>query len=203
MPSPFDISGRVVAVTGATGVLAGSLARHLAAQGALVALLGRDPAKLDAALAAFPPGQAAAFACDVLDRPSLERARDTLAARFGRLDALVNGAGGNLPGAIVPPDGSFFDLDPAQWQSVLNLNLGGTLLPTLVLGALFEKPRRGSILNFSSMAAGPAITRVLGYSNAKAGVDNLTRWLAVEFARKIGPDVRVNALAPGFFISAQ
>ena len=115
----------------------------------------------------------------------------------------MNGAGGNLPGAVVPPDKTVFDIDPAQWSEVLNLNLGGTLIPTLSFCRHFEKTGAGAVVNFSSMTAQSAVTRVLGYSNAKAGVDNLTKWLAVEFAKKIGEGVRVNAVAPGFFISSQ
>lgn len=111
--------------------------------------------------------------------------------------------GGNLPGAVVPPDKTVFDIDPAQWSEVLNLNLGGTLIPTLSFCRHFEKTGAGAVVNFSSMTAQSAVTRVLGYSNAKAGVDNLTKWLAVEFAKKIGEGVRVNAVAPGFFISSQ
>ena len=205
MENLFDIRGKVIAVTGSTGVLAGALAQYLARQGAKVAFLGRDAKKLDDAVdeARKSSPECAAFVCDVLDRPALERARDKILENYGRLDALVNGAGGNMAGATVPPDKSFFDLDFDAWGKVLDLNLGGTLLPTIVFGKIFEKQKAGIILNFSSMTAQAAVTRVCGYSNAKAGVDNLTRWLAVEFAKKIGEGVRVNAVAPGFFISEQ
>ena len=202
----FDISGKVVVVSGATGVLAGSLARYLVSNGAKVAFLGRSQQKLDASLAKLAPEAAKnclACVCNVLDRPSLERAKDKIMDIWGNIDVIVNGAGGNMPGAVVPPDGSFFDLDFDQWKAVMDLNLGGTLLPIMVFGKVFEKTGRGVILNFSSMTAGAAVTRVFGYSNAKAAVENLTRWLAVEFAKKIGSGVRVNAIAPGFFISEQ
>ena len=200
MKDLFDIKGRVVVVSGATGVLAGSLARYLALNGAKVAFLGRSQQKLDASLAKLPAETAKnclPCVCDVLDRTSLERAKDKIIGEWGNIDVIINGAGGNMPGAVVPPDGSFFDLDFDQWKAVLDLNLGGTLLPIMVFGKVFEKTGRGVVLNFSSMTAGAAITRVFGYSNAKAAVENLTRWLAVEFAKKIGSGVRVNAIAPG------
>ncbi len=201
----FDIQGRVIVVTGATGVLAGSAARYLVAQGAHVVFLGRDPAKLQQAVADTKsgPGEAATFACDVLDRAGLERTRDAVLARFGRIDVLINAAGGNQPGAVIPPEKSFFDLDLAAYRQVLALNLEGTVLPSQIFATALVKQKRGGIINFSSMAAARAITRVVGYSNAKAAVDNFTRWLAVEFATKYGDGLRVNAIAPGFFVADQ
>jgi len=201
----FDLSSRVIVVTGATGVLAGSAARYLASQGARVVFLGRDQAKLTQALAdtASGPGETAAYACDVLDRPSLERARDAVLARFGRIDALINAAGGNQPGATIPPDKAFFDLDIGAYRQVLALNLEGTVLPSQIFATALVQQRRGSILNFSSMAAERAVTRVVGYSNAKAAIDNFTKWLAVELAQKYGDGLRVNAIAPGFFVADQ
>jgi NAD(P)-dependent dehydrogenase (short-subunit alcohol dehydrogenase family) len=203
--SLFDIQGRVIVVTGATGVLAGSAARYFVAQGAHVVFLGRDEAKLRQAAAdtTAGPGQVATFACDVLDRPGLERTRDAVLARFGRVDVLINAAGGNQPGATIPPDKSFFDLDLAAYRQVLALNLEGTVLPSQVFATALVQQRRGGIINFSSMAAERAITRVVGYSNAKAAIDNFTRWLAVELATKYGDGLRVNAIAPGFFIADQ
>ena len=203
--SLFDISGRVVIITGATGVLAGSAARYLVTQGANVVILGRDAAKLQEALAATAggPGEAATFRCDVLDRASLEQTRDAVLRRFGRIDVLINAAGGNQPGATIPPERSFFDLDLAAYRQVLALNLEGTVLPSQVFATALVQQRRGGIINFSSMAAERAITRVVGYSNAKAAVDNFTRWLAVELATKYGDGLRVNAVAPGFFVADQ
>ncbi len=205
-PSPlFDLTGRVIIVTGATGVLAGSAARYLVAQGARVVFLGRDQTKLDAARAdcAGLPGEAATYSVDVLDRTGLENVRAEVVARFGRIDALINAAGGNQPGATIPPDKTFFDLDLAAYRQVLALNLEGTVLPSQVFAQTFAAQKRGNIINFSSMAAERAISRVVGYSNAKAAVDNFTRWLAVEFAAKYGDGLRVNAIAPGFFIADQ
>lgn len=205
VPHLFDIRDRVVVITGATGVLAGSAARYLAAQGARVVFLGRDPAKLQQAEAdvAAAGGVARGFSCDVLDRKSLEETRDRILQEFGRIDTLINAAGGNQPGATIPPDKSFVDLDMAAFRQVVGLNLDGTVLPTLVFASALVAQKRGSVINFSSMAVEQAITRVVGYSAAKAGVDNFTRWLAVELATKYGDGLRVNAVAPGFFIADQ
>ena len=203
--SLFDLTGRVIVVTGATGVLAGSAARYFATQGARVVFLGRDQARLDAALAdsARAGADCAAFSCDVLDRPALERTRDAILARWGRIDALINAAGGNQPGATITPDKTFFDLNLDAYRQVLALNLEGTILPSQIFATALVAQQRGVIINFSSMAAERAITRVVGYSNAKAAIDNFTRWLAVEFATKYGDGLRVNAIAPGFFVADQ
>ena len=200
-PGPVDIQDRVVIATGATGALAGAAARHLAAQGAIVAFLSRD---IDRARAAADGlDRAEAFACEITDRSSLESVRDELLASHGRIDGLVNGAGGNLPGATVGPGASVFDLDLDDYDAVIDLNLKGTLLPSLVFGAAMAARGAGSIVNFSSATSAQALTRVLGYSNAKAAVDNLTRWLATDLARKHGDGIRVNAVCPGFFIGKQ
>jgi len=203
--SLFDITDRVIVVTGATGVLAGSAARYLAAQGANVVFLGRDRVRLDKALADTGelPGQTAAFSCDVLNRADLERVCEAVMAKFGRVDALVNAAGGNQPGAVILPTQTFLDLDMSAYKQVLGLNLEGTVLPSLVFSKVFAAQKSGNIVNFSSMAAQQVVTRVMGYSNAKAAVDNFTKWLAVELANKFGSGLRVNAVAPGFFVADQ
>lgn len=204
-PALFDLTNRVIVVTGATGVLAGSAARYLATHGAHVVFLGRDQAKIDKALADTRglSGQTLGYSCDVLDVPALERVRDTVFARFGRIDALVNAAGGNQPGATITPDKTFLDLDLAAYRQVLALNLEGTVVPTWVFAKTFAAQKHGTIVNFSSMASTQAITRVVGYSSAKAAIDNFTRWLAVELAHKFGEGLRVNAVAPGFFVADQ
>lgn len=205
-PSPlFDLTGRVVVVTGATGVLAGSAGRYLAAQGAHVVFLGRDQTRLDRALADTKglPGITSGYSCDVLDREGLEKVRLAVLAQHGRIDALINAAGGNQPGAVILPTQTFLDLDLNAYRQVLGLNLEGSVVPSLVFSRTFAEQKHGIIVNFSSMAAAQAVTRVLGYSNAKAAVDNLTKWLAVEMANKVGPRVRVNAIAPGFFVADQ
>ncbi|MDR1816606.1 MAG: SDR family oxidoreductase [Puniceicoccales bacterium] len=205
--SLFDIAGRVYVVTGATGALAGSAAGYLAAQGARVVWLGRSQEKLDAALAAVraaaPTSENLALVANVLDRPALERVRDTVLEKWGRLDGLLNGAGGNMPGATITPEKNFTDLDFDAFRQVVDLNLNGTVLPSLVFAPALIKGGRGAIVNFSSASAPQAITRVVGYSAAKSGVENFTRWLATDLARATGGKVRVNAVMPGFFIGEQ
>lgn len=205
MKNLFDIKDRVIVVTGATGVLAGATARYLAECGAKVAFLGRNEEKLAEAQKFCDDNglQGIAIKADVMSKDDLVSARDTVLAKWGTVDCLVNGAGGNKAGAVISPDQSFFDLDLNAWEDVFKLNMEGTLLPTIIFGEIFQKNKKGSIVNFSSMTAQLAVTRVLGYSNAKASIDNLTKWLSVEFAKKIGDGVRVNAVAPGFFLSEQ
>ena len=189
----FGLEGMVAVVTGGSGALGSAMAAGLAAAGAQVAVLGRDRERAEAAARAVG-GEA--LAADVLDRDQLTAARDRVLERWGRLDILVNAAGGNVPDATLGEGRSLSDLPAAAFREVVELNLLGTLLPAQVLGAAIA---RGAIVNVSSMAADRAITRVVGYSAAKAGVENLTRWLAVELA----PAVRVNAIAPGFFVGEQ
>ncbi len=209
MSSPlFKLSGKVIVITGATGTLTGSAADYLAAQGARVVYLGRTQSKLDDALAkvraAHPAAEVLGLAADVNDRPALERARDEILAKWGRIDALVNGAGGNQPGATITPDKTFADLDFNAFQQVVDLNLHGTVLPTLVFApALLAAGGYASVVNFSSASATRAITRVVGYSAAKAAVENFTRWLAVDLGRRTQGGVRVNSLVPGFFLGEQ
>ena len=140
---------------------------------------------------------------DVLDEEKLSMAYERIMNQYGRIDALINGAGGNMPGATVGPEQEIFDLNLDDYAKVMDLNLKGTLLPTLVFGKAFRDTGIGSVINFSSMSSPHALTRVLGYSNAKAAIDNFTRWMATEMALKYGNRVRVNAVAPGFFISNQ
>ena len=205
-PSLFDLSDKVIVITGATGTLTGSAARYLAKQGARVVYLARNAEKLERALAdcreQAPNAQCLGVVADVLDRPALEKARDQILAKWGRIDGLLNGAGGNIPGATISPDKSFQDLDFESLQQVVDLNFHGTVLPSLVfVDALIEA--KGSIINFSSASAPQAVTRVVGYSAAKSAVENFTRWLAVDMARKTGGKVRVNAVLPGFYIGEQ
>jgi NAD(P)-dependent dehydrogenase (short-subunit alcohol dehydrogenase family) len=206
-PSLFCLTDQVIVVTGATGVLAGSAADYLAAQGARVVYLGRSPEKLDAALnkcrAQAPDAQVIGLIADVLDRAALERARDTILETWGRVDGLINGAGGNMPGATITPDKSFADLDFSAFEQVVDLNLHGTVLPTLVFTPALMASGRASVVNYSSVSAAAAVTRVVGYSAAKAAVENFTRWLAVDLAKRTGGGVRVNALIPGFFLGEQ
>lgn len=209
----FDLRGQVAVVTGATGVLGGAMARGLAQAGAKVALVGRRRERAEAGAAEIEAagGEALALPADVLQKRELEAARETLLGRWGRVDILVNAAGGNVPAATVSGDATIFRLAEDAFRQVFDLNLLGTLLPSQVFGeAMAGKlaghpvpTPRGCIVNVSSMAAQRAMTRVAGYGAAKAAVDNFTRWLAVELARTYGAQLRVNAIAPGFFIGEQ
>ena len=206
----FDLSGQVAVITGGTGVLGSEMARGLARAGARVAVIGRRAAQAEAVVAtiAAAGGQGLAVPADVMDLPQLEQARDRITGQWGRIDILANVAGGNAPAATIPDDRTIFDVDVKAFEDVLGLNLMGTVRPTLVFGAEMVKgatpqQRRGCIVNISSMTAQRAVTRVVAYSAAKAAVDNFTRWLAVELARKFGEGLRVNAIAPGFFVGEQ
>lgn len=207
MSEIFDLSGRVVVVTGSTGVLAGSAADYLAARGARIVYLGRNPEKVEWAMAEAktkaPSADCLGLVADVLDRDALEKARDTILESWGRIDGLINGAGGNMPGATISPEKTFADLDFDAFRQVVDLNLHGTVLPSLVFSPAMVAGKHGSIVNFSSVSAPQALTRVVGYSAAKAGVENFTRWLAVEMARRTSGAVRVNAVMPGFFPGEQ
>ncbi|HEX6536047.1 MAG TPA: SDR family oxidoreductase [Gemmatimonadaceae bacterium] len=200
----FDLTGRIAVVTGGYGVLGGSMAEGLAAAGAKVAVLGRrlDAAEEKAHELVRAGGDAMPLVADVLDEAQLRDARQELLETWGRVDILINAAGGNV--ARSRNDGRpIFEVPLDAHDEVLTLNLQGTLRPSLVFGEAMALQRRGSIVNISSMAATQAISGVLGYSAAKAAIDNLTRWLAVELARRYGDGVRVNAIAPGFFVANQ
>ena len=198
----FSIEGKVAVVTGAAGVLGGSIARHFAAEGARVVALVHREEQVAEVLQALGP-EALAYACNVLDTAVLEQIADSIVRKFGRVDILVNVAGGNVPGATIMPDQHFYDMQTEDWQKVLDLNLNGTVYPSRVFAKVFAAQREGCILNISSMAAYDALSRVGGYGAAKSAVSNFTKWLAAEMAVKYGEKIRVNALAPGFFIGKQ
>ncbi len=205
LQSLFSLQGKVAIVTGGTGVLGGAMAHGLAAAGAKVVVLGRRGGKADEVVAAIQAngGEAMPAAADVLDRAQLESARDAVLQQWGRIDILINAAGGNSPDATVFGDVTFFNLKREAITKMLDLNLIGTVLPAQVFGETMAKAGSGSILNISSMAAQRPLTRVIGYAAAKSAIDNFTRWLAVEMSSKYGPGVRVNAVAPGFFVGEQ
>jgi NAD(P)-dependent dehydrogenase (short-subunit alcohol dehydrogenase family) len=204
----FSLAGKVAVVTGATGVLGSEMAHSLARSGASVGVLGRREEKANrvAGEIEVAGGEALALPADVLDTDQLEGARDVLIERWGRVDILVNAAGGNVPDATLSDGVSVFQLPEKALRQVMDLNFLGTVLPSQVFGAAMvegaQEPE-GCIVNISSMAASKTLTNVVGYSAAKAAVDNFTRWLAVELARSYGPGLRVNAIAPGFFIGEQ
>jgi NAD(P)-dependent dehydrogenase (short-subunit alcohol dehydrogenase family) len=203
--SLFDISGRVAVVTGGAGVLCSTLSRALAHRGVRVAVLdlAKDAAERTAAGITAEGGQAVAFQGDVLDGASLQAACDEIRSRFGRIDILINGAGGNKKEASTSPSLSFFDLPADAVRGVIDLNLLGTLLPSQVFGKAMAEAGEGVILNISSMNAFRPLTRIPAYSAAKAAVSNFTQWLAVHLSQEYNPAIRVNAIAPGFFLTEQ
>ena len=203
--SLFSLEGKVVAVTGGGGVLCGALSRALARMRAKVAVLDLflEPAQIVAGEIVEAGGEAIAIQCDVLDRTSVVSAAETVSTAYGRVDMLINGAGGNKREATTTAELSFFDLpaDAVQW--VFNLNFVGSLLPSQVFGKLMAEQGHGNILNISSMNAFRPLTRIPAYSAAKAAVSNFTQWLAVHMAQEYSPEIRVNAIAPGFFLTEQ
>ena len=205
MKNLFDIQDKVIAVTGAAGVLAGGTAAYLQEQGAHVIYLDLRQERVDEVVAEAKKisEKCSGYACNVLDQEALDRVYEKIMTDIGRIDVLINGAGGNMPGATIGPDQDVFDLKMEDYSKVLDLNLKGTVMPTMTFAKAFKAQKSGCVINFSSMSAEQTITRVLGYSNAKAAIDNFTRWMATEMALKYGEGIRVNALAPGFFVSNQ
>ncbi len=200
----FDISGRTAVITGAGGVLGSNIAGSLLDAGAKVVLLDIRPENLEERYSQLKSrGEVSFIVCDVLDLNSLNDAARSIAGDHETIDILVNAAGGNIPGATLPEDRNIFDMKIEDFRKVNELNLDGTVLPCMVFGQAMAKPGKGSIVNISSMAADSAITRVPGYSTAKSGINIFTKWLAVELASKFGEGLRVNAIAPGFFIGDQ
>ncbi|MCB0602719.1 MAG: SDR family oxidoreductase [Saprospiraceae bacterium] len=196
---------KTIVITGGGGVLGGHMAQAFAKEGAHVILIGRTLDSLEERQAMIQAngGKCSIYAADVLDKPSLIVVREEVLDQQGAIDVLINAAGGNLPGATVPPDKTIFDVSLEDFSRVTDINLMGTVIPSLVFGAAMASSGQGAILNISSMAVDRAITRVAGYSAAKAAMENFTRWMAVELALKFGEGLRVNALAPGFFIGNQ
>lgn len=201
----FDLSGRVAVVTGGAGVLGLAMARALGEGGAELVLLGRRQEQLDAACTALRAEGIGAIglSTDVLDPASLAASARAVDERFGRLDVLVTAAGGNRADAVVHGDRDLFGLTPEAFRGVVELNLDGTLRSIQAFAPAMVAAGRGSIVTISSMAAQKPLTRVLGYGAAKAAVDNLTQWLAVHLAQRYGEGLRINAVAPGFFVGEQ
>lgn len=201
----FDLHGKVAVITGGGGVLCGALSRALGKVGVKAAVLDifTEAAEKVVQDIVAGGGEAIAVRCDVLDKASIEAARDAVVGAYGRVDILINGAGGNKREATTGPDMPFFDLpaDAVQW--VFNLNFIGTLLPSQVFGRLIADQGTGSILNISSMNAFRPLTKIPAYSGAKAAVSNFTQWLAVHMSQEYSTEIRVNAIAPGFFLTDQ
>lgn len=205
MNEQFSIAGKVAVITGAGGVLGGSIAKCFMQQGAKVVAVDIRQEQLDKRVEELKTygEDVIGIVGNVLDIASLEKLADDIVAKWGRIDILLNIAGGNMPGATLAPDQHFYDMDISCWEKVTNLNMNGTVYPSLVFSKVMAKQGKGCIVNVSSMAAYSAITRVPGYSAAKTAVANFTQWLASELALKYGDGIRVNAIAPGFFIGDQ
>jgi NAD(P)-dependent dehydrogenase (short-subunit alcohol dehydrogenase family) len=202
----MDLSGKVAAVTGAGGELCGRMAEALADSGASIIILDIDPARARSRAEAIRKagGYAVGIKADVTRRKSLEQALERAGKKFDRLDILINGAGGNLEDATASESLSFFDLDEAALRRVFDLNCLGTIFASQVFGRMIlETAGQGSIINISSMNAFRPLTRIPAYSAAKAAVSNFTQWLAVHMAQNYTPEIRVNAIAPGFFLTDQ
>lgn len=201
----FNIQDYVVVITGGCGVLGSTIGKYLAAEGAITVFLDRVEEQGQALVNEIREagGRADFFLTDVLNREVVEKNVSDIVAKYGRVDTLLNAAGGNMPGATIDPDQTIFDLQPDAFQRVLNLNLTGTVIPTQAFLRPMAEQKKGSIINFSSMAAFRPLTRVCGYAAAKAGISNFTAYMAAEAARKFGDGIRVNAIAPGFFVTNQ
>lgn len=201
----FDLTGKVAVVTGATGTLCAAMCRGLSTAGAKVVVIARQQDKITELTEELcQNGSALGISADVLDKDSLIKARDTVLDTYGRVDILINGAGGNHPQAsTMPGERSFFDLPQEALQWVFNLNFVGSVLASQVFGSTIAEQESGVILNVSSMAAYQPMTRVVAYAGAKAAINNFTQWLAVYMALEHSPNIRVNAIAPGFFLGEQ
>lgn len=201
----FNIKERVVVITGGTGVLGSVIASYLATEGARIVILGRRQEAGDALVNEIVKegGEAIFLRTDVMNEEILTQNREQIMGRYGQIDILLNAAGGNMAGANIPPEKTFFNLDMDQFNEVVRLNLTGSVLPSQVFLQPMVERKKGVILNFSSMAAFRPMTRVVGYAAAKAGITNFTQFLANEVATKFGEGIRVNAIAPGFFLTEQ
>lgn len=201
----FKVKDQVVVITGGTGILGKGIAAHLAKEGAKVVILGRkiDEGEKIAEEIRANGGEACFMKCDVMSREVLEENKRQIVEKYGTIDTLINAAGGNMPGATITPDKTFMDVEIDALKTVIDLNLIGTVLPTQVLGEVIMDKKKGCIVNFSSESSLRPLTRVIGYSSAKAAINNFTRALATEMAMKFGRGIRVNAIAPGFFLTEQ
>lgn len=205
MENNFQLTDKVIIVTGGTGILGSAFAEAISNAGAKVGILGRNKQKATAIGDEIRKkgGAAIELIADVLNEEQLHSAKEKILAKYGKIDGLVNAAGGNLPGAVVQDNQSVFELNLTAQKEVMDLNLFGTLLPVQVFGKSIAENSGGSIVNISSMTAQRAVTKVLGYSLAKSAIDCYTRWMSVEFGKRYGDALRINAIAPGFFLTEQ
>lgn len=205
LENEFLLTDKVVVVTGGTGILGEAFVHGIAGAGGIVGVLGRNETVARERVASIESkgGKAIALIADVTNKEQLSDAKKKILDAFGKIDCLVNAAGGNIAGAIIQPNEDIFDLNFAALHEVINLNLFGTILPTQIFGEAIKDNNQGSIVNISSMASQKAITKVLGYSLAKSAIDAYTRWFSVELGKRYGDKIRINAIAPGFFLTEQ
>ncbi|MEO8240506.1 MAG: SDR family oxidoreductase [Flavobacterium sp.] len=205
MKNDFSLKGKVIVVTGATGILGEAFINGIANAGGIVGVLGRNEkvANERAASIINQGGEAVALIADVTNEQDLIDAREIILNKYGKIDGLVNAAGGNMPDAVIQPGQDIFQLNMPALQQVMNLNLFGTILPTQIFGEAIKNSGTGSIVNISSVSSDHAVTRVLGYSLAKSAIDSYTKWFAVELANRFGDKIRINAIVPGFFLTEQ
>lgn len=203
--SLFNIQGKVIAITGGYGILGTQMSRYLASEGAKVVVLGRSKEKGEALVNSIKGEgyDASFFVCDVMNKENLEQNREDILKTYGKIDVLINAAGGNKPGATIPPDKTIFDVDTNAFKDVIDLNLFGTVLPTLAFAKAMVANGKGNIINIASMSSFRPLTRVMGYGVAKSAIANFTEYMAGELALKFGDNYRVNAIAPGFFVTEQ
>lgn len=201
----FNLEHKVILITGGCGTLGGGIAKYLLENKATVILLHYKKEPLLNAIEDLKKvsNTVDGYVCNVVEEKSLQDVAKKIMDTYGKIDVLINAAGGNKPGATVGPDQSVFDVDVEQFKQVIDLNLFGSIIPSLVFGKEMASTKKGVIINVSSMAADRAITRIMGYSASKAAIDNFTKWMSVELAQKYGDAMRVNAIAPGFFIGNQ
>ncbi|MGV3541192.1 MAG: SDR family oxidoreductase [Rufibacter sp.] len=201
----FSLEGKVIAITGATGILGAALSLAVARAGAKVVILGRNQERANERVRAIKDtgGEAIAILADVLDEAQMESAKEQILSAWGTIDGLVNGAGGNMPGATVSPEQDVFSFSIEDTRKAVDLNLFGTVIPTKIFGKVMAEKGKGTIVNISSLAAQRPLTRVLGYSMAKTAIESFTKWMAVELGQRYAGKLRVNALAPGVFLTEQ
>ena len=205
MKPNFDLNNKVAVITGGGGALGSCIARSLSQSGVKIAILDltRDYVQRTLSIIEKQGGHAIGFTANVLSEESIEKISHEILKKWGRVDILLNAAGGNMQGATIAVDQTIFDLSIDDFKKVTELNLNGSVIPSLIFGKIMADQKSGSIINYSSMSVDRVITRVVGYSASKAGIENFTRWMAVEMALKFGPGIRVNAIAPGFFVGNQ
>ena len=201
----FSLKDKVIVVTGGTGILGKAFVDGIIASGGIAVVVGRNEIEGNKRVNEILSngGEALFVQTDVLNEKQVEALRDTVLAKYGRIDGLVNGAGGNMPQGVIQPDQDVFDMSIEGLKNVLDLNLWGTIIPTKILGAVMAKGGSGSIVNISSVSSKQMITKVLGYSIGKAGVDCFTKWMAVEISNRHGDKIRINSIMPGFFLTEQ